>query len=146
MLFNLTIRLKSNNIKSFLLYLTVLYAVLNKLYIINKVLNKRNHLTVFALLKSPHVNKTAQQHFGFKFYNNSIQIIVKDLVKLILWIKLLKSQLFTDISLSITYTINMKLLCISNLVIHFNKRLFKFLNFVHLITLKVLLKANNLMV
>lgn len=146
MLFNLTIYFKSNNSKSLLLHLTAIHTVLDKLYIIKKLVNKSNHSIVFSLLRSPHINKTAQQHFGFRQYKKIIKIIVQNFFKFILWTKVLNNHLFTDISLSIIYTINIKLIFVNSLAVYFNKKLFKFLNFLHFITIKMLLQANNLMV
>jgi ribosomal protein S10 len=103
------ISLKSNNLKSIIIFLIILYNLLNKLYIIKKIINKPNLLTVFALLKSPHINKTAQQHFGFKFYHKTIFIKFISTYNLILWIKLFREQLFHDISLMLSYNIIKKI-------------------------------------
>lgn len=99
------ISLKSNNLKSIIIFLIIIYNLLNKLYIIKKLINKPNLLTVFALLKSPHINKAAQQHFGFKFYHKTIFIKFVSIYNLILSIKLFKEQLFHDISLILSYNI-----------------------------------------
>lgn len=136
--FNLTIQLKSNNIRSFLLYLTVLYMVLDKLYIIRKIINKCNHLIIFSLLKSPHINKIAQQHFGYKLYKRIVHIIGYSFLKFILWTKIFKTQLFTDVSLSLIYIINIKFIFTNYLGVYFNQKLSKFLNFLHLISIKAL--------
>lgn len=139
MVYNLKIYTKSSNIKSFFIFLTVLYKVLDKLSVIKKLVNKCNHLAVFSILKSPHINKTAQQHFGLRSYNKTIQAIVIDFIMFISWIKILKNQLFMDVSLSILYIVNTRFILASKLAVHFNKKLSLCLNFFNITVIKILL-------
>lgn len=144
------ITIKSNNFKSIIIFLAIICNLLNKLYIIKKLINKPNLLTVFALLKSPHINKTAQQHFGFKFYHKIIYIRFIDIYKLILFIKLFKKQLFHDINLVLSFNIIKKIILIADinlilsivfsyLSISIKKQMLKIFNILNLICLKILL-------
>lgn len=101
----LKLKIKSKNIKSILIFLILLYYLLDKLYIIRKIINKQNNLTIFTILKSPHIYKIAQQHFGFKFFNKIIYIKLINFYSFVLCLKLFKKELFQDIYLILSYII-----------------------------------------
>lgn len=99
-----TIITKSKNKKSILIFLSILYFLLNKLNIIIKLINKENKLVQFALLKSPYIHKIAQHHFGFKFYRKKIILLLIEFFKFVLFIKVFTNKLFHDIIFIICYS------------------------------------------
>ena len=76
MFINITIRSKNkNSLKKFLNVFKNLSK--NKRLQLNKTLNffqKKRYNKVFTILKSPHVNKTAQEQFEFNLFAKSIKI------------------------------------------------------------------------
>lgn len=73
--------------------------------------------TLFSLLKSPHVNKTAQEQYEIKKSNRKISIKTKYYLKSILILKKLYSKFFSsDIKLKILSSSLLK----KNIYIYFN--------------------------
>lgn len=127
-----TIITKSKNKKSILIFLSILYFLLNKLNIISKLINKENKLIKFALLKSPYIHKIAQHHFGFKFYKKKIVLLLIEFFKFILFLKVFTNKLFHDIIFIISYSFHKKYKHIlikkfSNIIL----QLFKFNNIIN---------------
>jgi ribosomal protein S10 len=56
---------------------------------------------IFTVLKSPHVNKTAQEHFEFDYYTKYFKIYSKQNLVFLLFLKSLKRHLFFDIQFKI---------------------------------------------
>ena len=93
-------------------------------FFINKKITRKLKLTVlnyqipskmkkFTVLKSPHVNKTAQEQFNYKTYKTQITLHTYQIFLLITLIKFIKIDLFTDI--------NIKVELISNHKVFYNK-------------------------
>lgn len=101
----LTLIIKSKHQKSFLIYLFILYIILNKLNLVRKLINKNNKIIKFALLKSPHINKTSQQHFGFNIYRKKVIIFLTNISKFVLLTKLFIYKLFYDLHINIIYNL-----------------------------------------
>ena len=59
---------------------------------------KKNH---FSILKSPHVNKKAQEQFGFKFFSKKLNIHFSTTLELLKYLTLLKNCLFSDVNVRI---------------------------------------------
>lgn len=152
----LTLIIKSKHKKSFLIYLFILSSILNKINVIKRLLNKSNLNTKFALLKSPHINKISQQHFGFKIYKIKLLISLNYSTKFILLTKLFIWKLFDDIYISINYCLlkKVKTILIKYYFTYFNFKIFrlnnninKMIQILNFICFKMLLKkANNSMV
>jgi len=61
----------------------------------------------FTVLKSPHVNKRAQEHFEFSLYSYQVTVFSVDYPLLLTIIKYLKSStLFSDVRLKVKIHIN----------------------------------------
>jgi ribosomal protein S10 len=93
---------------------TLLNSINNNKYlnlnIIKKYFKKKNKKSVLTILKSPHVNKTAQEQFEFKF--SSKQFLIKPTtknLKFILLLKKLESNLFPDTKIILKFISNRKL-------------------------------------
>lgn len=70
--------------------------------------NKKNH---FSILKSPHVNKNAQEQFGFKFFSKKLKLYFPpniDYLKHFVMLKKLKNYIFSDVSIKINFVIKTK--------------------------------------
>jgi ribosomal protein S10 len=93
---------------------TLLNSINNNTYLnlntIKKYLKKKNKKSVLTILKSPHVNKTAQEQFEFKF--SSKQFLIKPTtqnLKFILVLKKLESNVFPDTKIILKFVSNRKL-------------------------------------
>jgi ribosomal protein S10 len=93
---------------------TLLNSINNNKYlnlnIIKKYFKKKNKKSVLTILKSPHVNKTAQEQFEFKF--SSKQFLIKPTtknLKYVLLLKKLESNLFPDTKIILKFISNRKL-------------------------------------
>lgn len=135
------ILVKSKNLKSLLKNLNLIYNFFNKklLNLNNKTLFKKLKFKT-SLLKSPHVNKTAQQHFNYKIYKTNYFFNLYNKNKILF---LLKNNF-----LNIFHDINTNLKIINNSIIKTNKSIIlkKFLNIkynnIYMKTNKIYLKIN----
>ena len=69
--------------------------------ILKKLLNKKNNKKKISVLKSPHVNKTAQEQFEYIYYSTKISFNSWEIKKYFTFLKKTKNQLFPDISMNI---------------------------------------------
>lgn len=67
---------------------------------------KSNKITV---LKSPHVNKTAQESFEIKYYRKKIKCFVSKPRLFLILLKKIKSTFFSELSLKIKFVFNRKI-------------------------------------
>ena len=107
--YHITITSKNkNSIKDFFLFLNKNFKNFN---IITKYLKKKKSKKVLTILKSPHVNKTAQEQFETRLFTSQISVYYskKNLLALI-FLKKIKTYLFPDIKIKIKFTINKFLL------------------------------------
>jgi ribosomal protein S10 len=121
----LNLIITSKNKKSLNDFLFVFYknsVLLNDTFITKKfqIPTKKKVITI---LKSPHVNKTAQEQFEIKYLSKQIQIRTTHLNKFLIFIKKLKVYLFPDTHIKIELTHNKKK---SNLT---NKKIFNLNNY-----------------
>ena len=100
----LIISLKSKNLKSLIFFFNVL-----KKFNINdniKKLYTKKKIKRFTILKSPHVNKTAQQHFEYRLYLKKIYVKNFQIFKLLIILKKIKINLCCDVLISVKFNIN----------------------------------------
>lgn len=97
-----------NSMKDFFIFLNKIFKNFN---IITKYLKKKKNKKILTILKSPHVNKTAQEQFETRLFTNQITVYYsqKNLLFLI-FLKKIKTYLFPDIKIKIKFTINKLLL------------------------------------
>lgn len=74
-----------------------------------KQFKKKTKKQKFSILKSPHVYKTAQEQFEFRFFTSQITFYSNDHFKFLIFLKKIKNNLFPDIKLKIKLSINKKL-------------------------------------
>ena len=64
--------------------------------------NNKTNKTFITLLKSPHVNKTAQERFNADYFNKTLFIKAKNPILILAIFKILKKKLFFDVKFKIT--------------------------------------------
>ena len=62
--------------------------------------------TLYSILKSPHVNKTAQEQFEFKYSHRKIVIFSKSFLKTLIIIKRYYSSIFYDIKIKVLFSLS----------------------------------------
>jgi ribosomal protein S10 len=75
---------------------------------VKKTFKKRLKKTVITILKSPHVNKNAQEQFEIKYLTRQLLVSTADSKKFLIFIKKLKTFLFPDIYIKIKLFTNKK--------------------------------------
>lgn len=68
---------------------------------INKINSRKSKKKIITILKSPHVNKKAQEQFEFGYFKYKFNVYSPQELKLILMLKKLQKKLFTDIKIEI---------------------------------------------
>ena len=97
MFFNIYIYSKNyNSINNFVEFLN---SKLNNLCFIKSP--KKTSKTTLTFLKSPHVNKTAQEHFSFNYFTKNLLIKPKNPLLILFIIKFVKKKLFLDVKFKI---------------------------------------------
>src|SRR6056297_487007 len=76
--------------------------------IIQKSSSANRNRKIVTLLKSPHVDKTAQEHFELRILKKEILIKSFCLKKDFIFLKKVLNRLFQDISINLTFTIAKK--------------------------------------
>lgn len=108
----------------------------NKFNILQQVNTTHNTKKVITLLKSPHVNKTAQEQFEMRVFTKQILIKSFYLEKKLIFLKKFLNRLFQDISISLEYVMNEDI-NFENKVLIFSPDNFKlFINKIYKINLK----------
>ena len=97
--------LKSNNQKS----LRILMSVFNeycKMYDPQSLFtghNKKLKRVVISVLKSPHVNKTAQEQFEYKIFKGKLFFKSKNFLRILLLLKKFSNNLFSDVNIKVCF-------------------------------------------
>lgn len=73
---------------------------------IHKYLPRKNKRQILTILKSPHINKKAQEQFESKIYSKQIDCSLIDNVDQLIFTKKIKNALFSDIQVKIKNTNN----------------------------------------
>jgi len=71
-----------------------------------KILSQLNQTEVVTVLKSPHINKTAQEQFEFRTYKKNILIYSSQPSIFLLLLKKIKNLSFSGLSIKITGLLN----------------------------------------
>lgn len=77
-----------------------------KLIILKSSLQKRKKKTKFTVLKSPHVNKTAQEQFEYRIYKKQLKCFAFQSVLFLMFLKQVKFYLFSDIKIKVNIVNN----------------------------------------
>ena len=117
MFVNLQIKSKNqNSLKKFLkIFLKLNNFKKLKLKNIFKLFLKKNHRTIFTILKSPHVNKVSQEQFEFNISFIQVNLTGSQIFKLLMFLK--KIQVITgfDVNINIKFVLNSKLVNLSKI-------------------------------
>lgn len=102
--------LKSKNVKSLKRFLSIFnkFCVIYDSESMKLISNKKIKKVLFSVLKSPHVNKSAQEQFEFKLYNTRLIIYSKNFLKTLLCLKFLSKKFFSDIQFKVSVTVKQK--------------------------------------
>nr|YP_010134143.1 ribosomal protein S10 [Navicula veneta]QWM93633.1 ribosomal protein S10 [Navicula veneta] len=88
------------SIKKFLEFINNISKTQN-FQILKKLLKKKKTRKKISVLKSPHVNKTAQEQFEYIYYSIKIYFYSWEIKKYFIMLKKIKNQLFPDIYINI---------------------------------------------
>lgn len=78
---------------------------LNQTLFLSKNKNKNK---IFTILKSPHVNKTAQEQFKFVYYSKELKLNSSQTLKFLILLKNFQTIFFSDIQIKLNFVINPK--------------------------------------
>lgn len=105
--FNLQITTKTkDSLKKFLHFFNT--SIDSNFNFIKKNISKKKKKIVITILKSPHVNKTAQEQFEIKFLSEQVQISTTQMYKFLIFLKKVKNFLFADINFKLKLVIDKK--------------------------------------
>jgi ribosomal protein S10 len=99
----------SKNEKSLKDYLTFFYENIKFYKLTSKMLNKKTKKNFVTILKSPHVNKKAQEQFGYNIFSKQLLVFSANNYQLMLFLKKIEKNLFSDIIIKIRLQLNKNL-------------------------------------
>lgn len=79
-----------------------------RFHIIKKLTTVSNKKKVITLLKSPHINKTAQEHFEFRTFSKQLTVSSFYLERSLIFLKKTLTKLFPDVAIKLEFTANNK--------------------------------------
>jgi ribosomal protein S10 len=79
------------------------------LTIIKKYFKKKKGRNILTILKSPHVNKSAQEQFESNFFSKQLSIYSQKNFQVLLFLKKIKTYLFPDVKMKIKFILNKNL-------------------------------------
>ena len=121
------LKITSKNEKSLEHFLHFFYKHLKtKFNIIQKSVSIENKRKIITLLKSPHVNKTAQEHFEVRIFTKHVFLKSFSVNKNLIFLKKILNKLFQDVSIRLELITNKSVNQKSNRLIFYpdNFRLF----------------------
>jgi len=126
----INIYLYSKNYNSLKIFFSLFYKLCQnnmfQIKVISIQYQKKKRKKKFTILKSPHVNKIAQEHFEYCLYKKQISIYSSNIFKIFIILKKIQLKLFSDIKIKIKFLlINEKSKNNSNFSLHLNKKFFK---------------------
>ena len=95
--------IKSKNENSLNVFLKIFEKIANKTNL--NFTDNRKSIKRFTFLKSPHVNKTAQEHFNFIVFSKDICIKDFQIFKTLIILKKIKNNLCCDVMIKIKFSI-----------------------------------------
>ncbi len=78
-----------------------------KIFILQSESKKPLKKKIFTVLKSPHVNKSAQDQFEIKTYKKRLKVFVPQILIFLIFLKKLKINLFSDIKFKFNIILNL---------------------------------------
>ena len=77
-----------------------------KIHFLKNKTNNRTKKKVITVLKSPHVNKTAQEKFEYRVYKKKIKCFTPQILLLLIFLKKLRLNIFSDINFKLNLITN----------------------------------------
>jgi ribosomal protein S10 len=74
--------------------------------IIKKYFQKKTKKSFLTILKSPHVNKKAQEQFETRFYSKQFSVYSTKKLKYLFFFKKIQNNIFSDVKLKIKFATN----------------------------------------
>jgi ribosomal protein S10 len=71
---------------------------------------------VFTTLKSPHVNKTAQEQIEYRLFSKQINIFSFQILKFLILIKQIQTKICSDVEIQIKFVLNNKIILKTKLI------------------------------
>jgi ribosomal protein S10 len=94
-----------------------IYKIKKRKYFMKKKINgffnyfqQKQKKKVFTTLKSPHVNKTAQEQIEFRLFSKQINIFSFQILKFLILIKQIQTKTFPDVEIHIKFVLNNKII------------------------------------
>lgn len=79
------------------------------LNVIKKYFRKKKKKNILTILKSPHVNKSAQEQFESKFFSIQFNIYSPKNLQVLFFLKKIKTHIFSDVKMKIKFILNKNL-------------------------------------
>jgi ribosomal protein S10 len=77
--------------------------------VIKKHFTYKKKKKILTILKSPHVNKTAQEQFQLSFFYNQVTVYSNNIFQSLIFLKKIKNNLFSDLKIKIKFFISKSL-------------------------------------
>ena len=108
----INIYLSSKNLYSLKTFTSFILKLVNNKKLISKSLTKNFQLKTkknsITVLKSPHVNKTAQTQFEYRLYKKQLTIYTNIPFKIIFFLKYFQEKTFADVKIKLKFKTNFK--------------------------------------
>jgi len=85
-----------------------MFSKFNFFFINFRTISKHRSKKFLSILKSPHVNKTAQEQYEYRIYSYKCSVQVLDLYHFLVFFKKLSADVFLDVSFTLTAVQSMK--------------------------------------
>lgn len=95
------------HLENFLLFFS---KSLKNYHLINKLIPNKKKRKILTILKSPHVNKKAQEQFQFNTYSKKINFYSVQNTIALLFIKKISSTVFSNVKIKVKFPININLI------------------------------------
>lgn len=108
---NINLKIYSKNkhsLKKFFICLKKISKKFSLTYFLNFI-NLKNKKNIFTILKSPHINKTAQEQFQISIFIKLMKIKLIKFNKFLLILKKIQNKLFPDVFFKINFNVKKKL-------------------------------------
>lgn len=109
----ITVSIYSKNLNSLTNFLKFFYKLqMNQLFrlkLFTVQSQKKKKTSFFSVLKSPHVNKKAQEQFEFYTHSKQLKIHVSKLNQFLTICKIIKTKLFFDVKIETKFVLSNKL-------------------------------------
>jgi ribosomal protein S10 len=106
----INLKISSKNKESLKKFLKVFlfFCKKNKINFFIKYFSQKQKTHIFTILKSPHVNKKAQEQFEYRLFSKQLNIFSFQILKFIITLKKIQTKLFPDIKIKIKFILNTK--------------------------------------